>query len=78
MNTAEMWIKAQENGKTYKCEDMRYNKKNGFYDEKSGSWTARAFDYVDDIFKLEWQLNQENEMTKSEAEAKFNIKIVGD
>lgn len=78
MNTAEMWLKASKDGKTYKSKDVRYNKKDGFHDIKGCSWTARASDYVDDIFKLEWELKPDNEMTKAEAEAKFNIKIVGD
>lgn len=76
MNTAEMFIQANKDDKTYKCENMRYNKKDGFHDIEGRSWKARAFDYVDDIFKLEWKLKPDNEMTK--AEAKFNIKIVGD
>lgn len=78
MNTAEMWIKAQEDGKTYKCNGMQYNRKKGFHGPTIGLWPAKAFDYVDDIFNLDWQLKPDNEMTKSEAEAKFNIKIVGD
>lgn len=73
LNTAEMFVQANKDGKTYKCGDMRYNKKNGFHDKNYTSWN-----YVDDIFKLEWELKSDNEMTKSEAEAKFNIKIVGD
>lgn len=78
MNTAEMFIQANKDGKTYKCENMRYNKKNGFHGIEGRPWIARAFDHVDDIFELEWELKPDNEMTKSEAEAKFNIKIVGD
>ena len=78
MNTAEMWITAQENGKTYKCNGMQYNKKKGFHGPTISLWPAKAFDYVDDIFNFDWQLKPDNEMTKSEAEAKFNIKIVGD
>lgn len=78
MNTAEMWVKAQEDGKTYKSKDMRYNKKDGFHGIEGRLWIARAFDYVNDIFKLEWELKPDNEMTKAEAEAKFNIKIIGE
>lgn len=78
MNTAEMWVKAQEDGKTYKSKDMRYNKKDGFHGIEGRLWIAGAFDYVNDIFKLEWELKPDNEMTKAEAEAKFNIKIIGE
>lgn len=77
MNTAEMWIKAQEDGKTYKCMDMRYNKSLGFHDENKSKWCGYAFNYVNDIFSLQWDVYLE-EMTKSEAEDRFNIKIVGD
>ena len=31
MNTAEMWLKAQEDGKTYICNSVLYNKKNGVH-----------------------------------------------
>lgn len=78
LNTAEMFIQANKDGKTYKCEDMQYNKKDGFHCIEGRLWITRAFDYVDDVFKLEWELKPDNEMTKAEAEAKFNIKIVGD
>lgn len=79
MNTAEMFIQANKDGKTYVSEDMRYSKGSGFYGSISGTpWIAGAFRYVNDIFELERKLKPDNEMTKSEAEAKFNIKIVGD
>lgn len=79
MNTTEMFIQANKDGKTYVSEDMRYSKGSGFYNPTSGTpWIAGAFRYVNDIFELKWKLKPDNEMTKAEAEAKFNIKIVGD
>lgn len=78
MNTAEMFVQANKDGKTYVSEDMRYNKNNGFHGIEGRPWIARTFDHVDDIFELKWEVKPDNEMTKSEAEAKFNIKIVGD
>lgn len=78
MNTAEMVIKANKDGKTYKAYDMLYNNQLGFHDIKGKKWDADAFKYVNDIFNLEWKLKPDNEMTKSEAEKRFNIKIVGD
>lgn len=79
MNTAEMWAKAQEDGKTYKCYDMLYNKQFGFHDKAKTKWWPDAFDTIDEILALDkWEIKPENVMTKSEAEAKFNIKIVGD
>ena len=78
MNTAEMVIKANKDGKTYKAYDMLYNNQLGFHDIKGKKWDADAFKYVNDIFNLEWKLKPDNEMTKSEAEKRFNIKIVGE
>lgn len=78
LNTAEMFIRANKDGKTYKCGGMRYNKEDGFYNSNNKMlWSAGSFNYVNDIFKLNWEPKPDNEMTKSEAEAKFNIKIVG-
>lgn len=78
INTAEMVIKANKDGKTYKAYDMLYNNQLGFHDIKGKKWDADAFKYVNDIFNLEWKLKPDNEMTKSEAEKRFNIKIVGE
>lgn len=78
MNTAEMVIQANKDGKTYKSYNMLYNTQLGFHDVKGKKWNADAFEYVNDIFNLEWRLKPDNEITKSEAEVKFNIKIVGD
>lgn len=79
MNTLEMLIQANKDGKTYKYSDMRYNKCFGFHDRKGEKWEGYAFKYINDIFEInDWQLKPDNEMTKSEAEAKFNIKIIGE
>ena len=79
MNTVEMIIQATKNGKTYKTDDMKYNSTLGFHDIKGRKWNEDVFKYVNDIFAVNsWQLKPDNEMTKSEAEARFNIKIVGD
>ena len=79
MTTLEMMNEAIKDGKTYKTYDLRYNATIGFHDKKGHKWEANSFKYINDIFAIDtWQLKPENEMTKSEAEAKFNIKIVGD
>lgn len=79
MTTIDMVIQATKDGKTYKADDMRYNSKLGFHDIKGRKWNRDAFTYVNEIFSIDkWQLKPDNEMTKSEAEARFNIKIVGD
>ena len=78
MTTLEMMNQAALDGKTYKADDMRYNRNLGFHDIQGRRWNADAFTYVNEIFSIDkWQLKPDNEMTKSEAEAKFNIKIVG-
>lgn len=77
MNTAEMYLQSQKDGKTYICKEMRYNKKLGFHSLDKNKWTACAFKYVDDILNLnEWRIIPENGMLKKEAELKFNIKII--
>ena len=79
MSTLEMMIQAALDGKTYKSYSMRYNKFRGFHDNDGNKWESCRFNYVNDIFSINtWELKSDNEMTKSEAEAKFNIKIVGD
>lgn len=77
MTTAEMWLKAQEDGKTYKAYDMMYNRQFGFHDKDKKKWPGNAFEYVNDIFEIKnWELKPDNEMTRAEAEKKFGIKII--
>lgn len=77
MNTVEMYLQAQRDGKTYRSKDMRYNVREGFCDEDGTPWEGYAFKFVNDIFNLnEWELVPDNEMTREEAEKKFNIKII--
>ena len=78
MNTAEMWLKAQEDGKTYICNSVLYNKKTGFISATSlDPWPISAFDSIDTLMEAQWSLHQEEIMTKAEAEKKFGIRIVG-
>ena len=78
MNTAEMWLKAQEDGKTYKRTNgqMRYNRHKGFHGPNYSRWEADVFSWVDEIFDIEWMVAPDYEMTKEEAEKKFGIKII--
>lgn len=82
MNTAEMWIKAQEDGMCYEAINkdgyegsIIYQKDKGFFDEEDYQVAIETWNYPEDLMNEQWQLRT---MTKSEAEAKFNIKIVGD
>lgn len=76
MNTAEMWIKAQEDGKTYYCCDVKYQKDIGLIEIATEEpWPLDAWTNLNDLMNEKWEVYQT--MTKSEAETKFNIKIVG-
>lgn len=78
MTTLEMMIKAKGSGKTYHADDMLYNAKLGFHDECGKKWYSDAFDYLNDLFVIDnWQEDDTIYMTKSEAEKKYGIKIVG-
>ena len=77
MNTAEMWLKAQQDGKTYYCGPLEYQKDFGLrYRETKGTPYQGAWVSLNHFMKERWCSYPV--MTKSEAEAKFNIKIVGD
>lgn len=77
MNTAEMYLQAKKDGKYYKTSFIAYQKDKGLFDDCFNNYgDLSAWDF-DDFMELNWEV-WENIMTKSEAEAKFNIKIVGD
>lgn len=78
MTTFEMMIEAKDSGKTYRADDMLYNAKFGFHDKYGNKWDVNSFDYLNDLFELNnWQEDDTIYMTKSEAEKKYGIKIVG-
>ena len=71
LNTAEMWLKAQEDGKTYICNSVLYNKKTGFISAtRLDPWPISAFDNIENLMEAQWSLYQEEIMTKAEAEKK--------
>ena len=83
MNTAEMWIKAKEDGMCYEAimsqstnEELFYQKNRGLFDGDGYEFVLDNIGSLDELMDIEWKLR--TIMTKSEAEAKFNIKIVGD
>ena len=52
LNTAEMWLKAQEDGKTYICNSVLYNKKTGFISVvELNPWPISAFDNSDTVME---------------------------
>ena len=92
MNTAEMWLKAQEDGKVYECidGDMAYSKAYGLtekHDFNDGwgleAWSHKGAYGLDELLgNCEWKemddvvTTKENIMTIEEAEEAFNIRIV--
>lgn len=82
MNTAEMWLKAQEDGMCYEAimsqstnEELFYQKNRGLFDGDGYEFVLDNTGSLDELMDIEWKLRT---MTKSEAEARFNIKIVDD
>lgn len=78
MNTAEMWLKAQEDGKAYICNSVLYSKKTGFISAtRLDPWPISVFDSIDTLMESQWSLYQGEIMGKAEAEKKYGIRIVG-
>ena len=82
MKTAEMWLKAQEDGCCYEMvvpqsssDEVFYQKDEGLFDGENFQISMDSFESFDEFMNEQWRLRT---MTKSEAEAKFNIKIVED
>ena len=79
LNTAEMWLKAQEDGKTYysKEADALYSKEFGLVEEGDISQKVSMGDFptFEHLMKSKWE--EVKVMTKAEAEKKFGIRIVG-
>ena len=76
LNTAEMWLKAQEDGKTYivKQQTLCYSKQRGLFHATNCHSNFNNFT-LDKFLSLEWTEMQEEIMTKAEAEKKFGIRI---
>ena len=79
MNTAEMWLKAQEDGKIYysKDADALYFKEFGLVEEGDISQKVSMGDFptFEHLMKSKWE--EVKVMTKAEAEKKYGIRIVG-
>ena len=87
MNTAEMWLKAQEDGKIYECinGDIAYSKAIGLVDKddfnkvwKLANWDCDRAKALDSLLgDCEWREMPIKIMTKHEAAVEFGIRIVG-
>ena len=78
MNTAEMWLKAQEDGKIYysKDADALYSKEIGLVEEGDISQKVSMGDFptFEHLMKSKWE--EVKVMSKAEAEKKYGIRIV--
>lgn len=77
MTTLEMMNVAKVNGKTYYANDLLYNVKFGFYNRLGNKWQGSAFDYLNDLFDVDyWKMDDTIYITKSEVEEKYGIRIL--
>ena len=87
LNTAEMWLKAQKDGKIYECinGDIAYSKAMGLVDKDNfnvvwqlSNWDCDRAKALDNLLGgCEWREMPIQIMTKREAEVEFGIRIVG-
>lgn len=85
MNTAEMWIKAQNDGKIYECidGDIAYSRDRGLVDKYElttwnlGCWDCEGKNALDSLMNCKWEEAQ-CIMTIKQAEEKFGITIIVD
>lgn len=78
MNTAEMWLKAQEDGKTYRSGDVYYDKDIGFLNSTNNPSVLDDFDSYEEFMILDdWEAVPEiPTITRAEAETKLGVKII--
>lgn len=70
-----MWLKAQEDGMTYYCGDVKYQKDIGMVNINNGSnWPLNAWANLDRLMKIKWEVGRT--MTRSEVEKQLHIKII--
>lgn len=75
MNTAEMYLAAQKNGKTYRCQDMLYSAARGLVGRHDGEdWPMDAFDDLEELMRYQW--HDDVTMTRKEAEERLGVRIV--
>ena len=78
LNTAEMWLKAQEDGKTYdsKKADALYSKEFGLVEEEDISQKVSMGDFPTFEYLMQSEWEEVKVMSKAEVEKKYGIKIV--
>ena len=78
LNTAEMWLKAQEDGKTYYSEsvDAFYSKEFGLVEAEDTTQKVQIGDFPTFEYLMQREWEEVKAMTKAEAEKKYKIRIV--
>ena len=78
MNTAEMYIKANENGKTYYSGsvDAFYSKEFGLVEAEDTTQKVQIGDFPTFEYLMQREWEEVKAMTKAEAEKKYKIRIV--
>ena len=89
LNTAEMWLKAQTDGKTYQSGDVLYSKKTGLIDMEIpdrawgiAAWAANKDDIegqkheLDDLMNEKWVEYDMPTMKREKAEVLLGVKII--
>jgi hypothetical protein len=74
MNTAEMVIKADRDGKRYKTEDMYYQRGFGFIDKYGNKWEVNSYGNLND-FAHETGWEEIKTMTKRQIEDLLGYEI---
>jgi hypothetical protein len=84
MNTCEMVLLADTNGKTYKSDEMYYHKDKGFHDDHGETWDYDAFrDFHENgrygldafVHTCEWEEVKKRKMTIEDIEEKLGYEI---
>ena len=89
LNTAEMWLKAQNDGKTYRTGVVLYSKKTGLVDMSASdmpwsitAWAANKDDIegqkheLDELMNEKWVEYDMPTMIREKAEALLGVKII--
>ena len=87
MNTAEMWLKAKEDGKTYVSDCAMYSKSMGYVSRRypDSAWGLESWAHskdneekkreLDHLMSAQWY-EEAHTMTRAEAESKLGVKII--
>ncbi len=84
MNTCEMVLLADKNGKTYIANDMYYQRDKGFHEDNGNTWDADAFTNYQENGKYElnafvhidnWEQVKKRSMTLEEIEEKLGYEV---